>query len=139
MKKLKRILLIDDSEATNFMNQYFFEKLNVCDRIDVATNGSEALKILNEIKPDRWEEEMPDLILLDIKMPVMDGFEFLENYEKLPENMRKSVITILLTTSMSETDRSKANGYSSVNNFLNKPLTINNVKELLEKVFTFKS
>jgi len=134
MKKLRRILLIDDSEATNYMNQYFFEKLDACEKVDVATNGFEALKLLKEIKEENWSEEMPELILLDIKMPVMDGFEFLENYEKLPEKMRKSVITILLTTSMSQSDRNKANNFKSVHNFLNKPLTIDSVKEVLNKI-----
>lgn len=134
MKKLKRILLIDDSEATNYMNQYFFEKLDACDRIDVATNGQEGLDYLMSIKEENWDTEMPDLILLDIKMPVLDGFGFLEQYEKLPSDMRKSVITVLLTTSMSQSDRDRAKEYESVNSFLNKPLTIGHVKTLLEKV-----
>jgi CheY-like chemotaxis protein len=138
MKKLNKVLLIDDSEATNYMNQYFFEKIDACNEIVVATNGKEGLTYLSSIPKEKWSTDIPELIMLDIKMPVMDGFEFLEQYEKFPMEMRKSIVTVLLTTSMSIADRDKAKQYESVQSFLNKPLTVSQLKEILDFLFEAK-
>lgn len=135
MRKLKKVLLVDDSEATNYMNQYFFEKLDACETIIVTKNGKDGLDYLSSIQEEKWGTDLPELIMLDIKMPVMDGFEFLDQYEQFPKEMRKYIITVLLTTSMSIIDRDKAKEYSSVKSFLNKPLTVKQLKEMLEYIF----
>lgn len=135
MRKLNKVLLIDDSEATNYMNQYFFQKLDVCDDIQVATNGKDGLAYLASIPKEKWASDIPELILLDIRMPAMDGFDFLEQYEQFPEEMRKSIITVLLTTSMSLADRDRASQYKSVRSFLNKPLTVIELKDMIETIF----
>ncbi len=135
MKKLKKVLLVDDSEATNYMNRYFFNKLNICNEIEVAINGQQGLDYLASIPEEKWYTEAPELIMLDIKMPVMGGFEFLEEYEKLPVEMRKPITTVLLTTSMSIEDRDKAQEYKSVKSFLNKPLSVTQLREILEHLF----
>lgn len=138
MQKLNKVLLIDDSEATNYMNQYFFTKLDACEEIVVCQNGQDGLDYLSAIPEEKWATDIPELIMLDIKMPVMDGFQFLDRYEQFPAEMRNSVITVLLTTSMSIPDRVKASNYESVKSFLNKPLTVNQLKEMLENLFSKK-
>lgn len=135
MKKLNKVLLIDDSEATNYMNCYFFEKLGVCNEIHTALNGQKGLDYLAAIPKEKWNTDVPDLIMLDIKMPVMDGFDFLDEYEKFPLEMRASIVTVLLTTSMSIEDRDRAKEYESVRSFMNKPLTVQQLKEMLEILF----
>jgi CheY-like chemotaxis protein len=135
MKKLNKVLLIDDSEATNYMNCYFFEKLGVCNEIHTALNGQKGLDYLDAIPKEKWNTDVPDLIMLDIKMPVMDGFDFLDEYEKFPLEMRASIVTVLLTTSMSIEDRDRAQEYESVRSFMNKPLTVQQLREMLEILF----
>ncbi len=135
MKKLKKVLLVDDSEATNYMNRYFFKKLNICDEIEVAINGQKGLDYLASIPKEKWHTDAPELIMLDIKMPIMGGFEFLDEYEKFPLEMRKPITTVLLTTSMSIEDRDRAKDYKSVKSFLNKPLSVTQLKEILEHLF----
>ncbi len=135
MKKLSKVLLVDDSEATNYMNRYFFNKLGICDNIEVTTNGQKGLDYLMSIPKEKWNTDLPKLIMLDIKMPIMGGFEFLDEYEKFPIEMRQSITTVLLTTSMSIEDRDRAEQYQSVKSFLNKPLSVTQLREILESLF----
>lgn len=135
MKKLSKVLLVDDSEATNYMNRYFFNKLGICDNIEVTTNGQKGLDYLMSIPKEKWNTDLPELIMLDIKMPIMGGFEFLDEYEKFPIEMRQSITTVLLTTSMSIEDRDRAEQYQSVKSFLNKPLSVTQLREILESLF----
>lgn len=130
MKKLKEILLIDDSRGTNSLNERLLKRMEVVDEISIALNGKQALDHLftknkNGIYPE------PDLILLDINMPVMDGFQFLEEYEK---RIKASRIIVMLTTSISESDQNKANNFSSIMSYIFKPLTKEKITELISSL-----
>ena len=82
--------------------------------------ATEALEILKTSPASEW----PEVIFLDINMPEMDGFQFLDEYEKLPENQRMQMKVVLLSTSESFKDLNRANKNPYVRKFLNKPLTI---------------
>jgi CheY-like chemotaxis protein len=138
MPQLNCILLVDDDETTNFFNKYQLEEANICNHIFVANNGLEALNYLShkgefENNPENYPK--PDLILLDINMPVMDGFEFLEQYGQLPEGERKSIIISMLTTSIHEKDKNKASLSNLVHDYLNKPLEIEDLSKVISKHF----
>jgi CheY-like chemotaxis protein len=77
MKRFSTILIVDDDPISNYMTHYFLERLNICDSISFAKNGKEALRFLN-----KNSFNPPELILLDIEMPVMGGFEFLDTLHK---------------------------------------------------------
>ena len=81
--KLNCILLVDDDEPTNFLNQMVIEELDIAEQIRVAQNGQEALTYLKKTGIGDENFPLPDLILLDINMPAMNGWEFLERYRKL--------------------------------------------------------
>ncbi|TGD77119.1 response regulator [Hymenobacter wooponensis] len=131
MEKLSSILLIDDDKTTNFLNRLLLEGLQVADKILVAQNGQEALSIIEQ---QCQEQGCPPLILLDVNMPVMNGFEFLEAYEPLEYGAKESVVIVMLTTSLHPRDMARLQDLS-IQGFLSKPLTKQMVQELLQEHF----
>lgn len=126
MQHIKSVLIVDDDPASSFLVHFLLKKLNKVDDITLKKNGKEALDFLAEVKGQR---EFPDLILLDINMPLMDGFEFMEHFLQL--SLDKSVRVVLLSSSVSPKDRQAAENFK-INHFINKPIT----KEKLEHILT---
>lgn len=116
MKNLGRVLLIDDSEVSSFLSVRTIRKMNAAEEILLAENGHKALEFI--------KKSAFDLVLLDINMPVMDGFEVLEALERLQENKGLAVPTIvILSSSASLSDRERAEAHPMVKGFLTRPLT----------------
>ena len=133
MSKLSRVLLVDDYAADNFMNQMLLEELDCAEQIDIATNGRLALNYLTtEVDGDY---PRPELILLDINMPVMNGWEFLDAYHQLPSNQDGAVVLMMLTTSLNPDDEAAANRRSDINEFVTKPLSRDVLCKLLLENF----
>jgi CheY-like chemotaxis protein len=126
-KKFKRILLVDDDEINNQLNQIVLKNYGSVEETVVCENGIEALKYLQS----NPKETLPELILLDIKMPLMDGFQFLEAAQMMCKDFTKKVPVFILTSSKNEGDIEKANNYD-IAGFLNKPLTT----QLLDKIYS---
>jgi len=139
MEKLDCILLVDDDEAANRYNQLVIEDIEITHAIKIVSDGREALDYLThkgDYKEPNEGIKKPNLILLDINMPGMNGFEFLTAYEELPEKLRTDDIVILmLSTSITNRDKSRANSYSSVKDFINKPLTEETLLKIMNKFF----
>ena len=114
------ILFVDDDVATNYLNKRLVKKLGITDRVVFCKNGKEALDYLNDPAAEGYVR--PSLIFLDINMPVMDGFEFLQAYEKLSADRQASQVVVMLTTSLLDTDQQKAEGFG-VAEYMDKPLT----------------
>ncbi|MDG1572467.1 response regulator [Robiginitalea sp. M366] len=130
---LNCILLIDDDEPTNFMNSLVLRKMQVAAQIHAVQSGQDALDYLTS--EDKAQHPKPDLIFLDINMPGMNGWEFLEEYKQLDEKDRGHVVVVMLTTSLNPDDRTKADTTPNINEFHIKPLTADAVREVLEKHF----
>ena len=137
MKKINCILLIDDSPADNEFHKIKIMKADVCNHIQIVTRGQKALEyIIKAGEPNQSESfPTPDLIYLDINMPGMNGFEFLEEYKKLDNKLKSKVVIIMLTTSLNPDDREKAIATEEVTDFQNKPLTVEILHETIEKYF----
>jgi CheY-like chemotaxis protein len=134
MSLINQILLIDDDDVNNYINSRLLKKLAISDNIQIAVNGEEGLSYLYPLT-NAPEEDIPDLILLDINMPVVDGFEFLERFTNLKFEEKQPVV-VMLTTSSNEKDISRVNLHPGVANYLNKPLTEEKIKSILQKHFS---
>lgn len=130
--KYKYVMLIDDAELDNFINQKMIEASHFSEKIFVNTSGVSALEFLknmlvtNNLKP----EIFPEVIFIDINMPIMDGFQFIHNLLLMPVAKTLDPKMVILTSSASPQDRQKAAEISKKIVFLNKPLT----KEMLDTI-----
>jgi CheY-like chemotaxis protein len=134
MKRLNGILLIDDNETSNFLNERLLRRLNLTDHILVLSNGKQALDYLENVSRQGHQGDIkPELILLDINMPVLDGFEFLELFQQLDARFRQGIHIAMLSTSNHPQDTGKASTFQA--HYLTKPLTIEKVESLLFRLF----
>lgn len=117
----KTILLIDDNELDNYISRTVLEQENFCETIIEQNSALKALDFLKGTAAD--PEQIPDIIFLDIKMPIMDGFGFLKEFEKLPGNVKKKSKIVMLSSSLNSKDIEKANNDPHVIKFISKPLT----------------
>ena len=125
----KTILLIEDDKTTNFLHRRILTRMAAANNIVEASNGEEAIAYLRSHaeKPG----QTPLLILLDIKMPVMDGFEFLQEYEKLVNNLNPDIRIIMLSSSVSPIDLTRMKDFPHVSGYYSKPLSEDMVREIL--------
>lgn len=132
-KKLNKILLIDDSEADNYIHKDRLEKHGVAEEIIVKYRGEDALDYLTTLENNEYPQ--PELIFLDINMPGMNGWEFLEEYEKLELSQKGNIVVTMLTTSVSPDDKEKAEKNAKLARFESKPLTAENIDDIMKKHF----
>lgn len=138
MKKLNSVLLIDDDMATNFISKMLIKKVGITEHIETTLNGREALDYLtNSGKYEKSDGIFPKpmLILLDINMPVMDGWEFVEAFSKLEENQKENIVIVMLTSSLNPDDKEKASHFSVISGFQNKPLTMERLTLIMNTYF----
>lgn len=118
--KYKSVMLVDDNPMDNLVNRQLIESAGFAMKVNKYETARDTLEFLKKASAD----ELPEIIFLDIIMPGMDGFQFLEEFEKLGEGVTKKCRVILLSTSDSFKDLNRANKNRLVKKFLNKPLTI---------------
>ncbi|OWP65083.1 response regulator [Hymenobacter amundsenii] len=133
MPQLSSVLLVDDDTTTNFLNQMLIKRLGVVEHLHIAENGAEALQTLQQAC-EPVSATCPDLILLDMKMPVMNGIEFLEAYARLPRPWQQGIVIVMLTTSLLPSDLERVQQLP-VAGILNKPLTKEKLQALVDEHF----
>jgi CheY-like chemotaxis protein len=130
-KKLNCIMLIDDDDDDNYFHQIVINKMDITEHIEVALNGEEALIFLK-----KENQTHPDIIFLDINMPKMNGWEFMESYKELRADQKAKVVVMMLTTSENPEDKKRAALYTEIISFNSKPLTQEMLAAILEKHFS---
>lgn len=121
-----KILLVDDDVINNELNKFVIENTGYAKNIEIALNGEEAIDLLQK----KDETETPNLIFLDLNMPIMNGFEFLEEYKNMNIPCKELTKIYILTSSRNEKDLAKAKNFQ-IEGYVTKPLTIEKVKTIL--------
>ncbi|MBN8641375.1 MAG: response regulator [Flavobacteriales bacterium] len=128
---LNKILCVDDDPITLMLCKKVIAKANFTGEIESAKDGVEALKFFDTINNESKGDDYPELIFLDLNMPIMDGWEFLDEFSKnLSQAFPKTKI-IVLSSSIDPKDINKSKNYPMVLDFLPKPITVemlNNIK-----------
>ncbi|CAN5348310.1 response regulator [soil metagenome] len=127
-EKVNFILLVDDDPINNYLNLRLLNGLGVAEEIKVCLNGMEALDFLIQLY--QKNDQAPDLILLDINMPVLDGFEFLKAFNELNLSQKDSTKIVMLTTSSALSDMKKIESLGC--DIVNKPLTEEKIYNILK-------
>lgn len=128
MKKYNLVLLIDDNEIDNFVAKKVIEKSGFAEKVITVQSAKNALDYLNTENSSK--DVLPDIIFLDIGMPEMDGFEFLEEYEKLNKIVVNNCKVLVLSSSLDIDDYNRANRNKLVRKFINKPLSKKSLMEI---------
>ena len=136
MKKIGKILLVDDNEITCYLNRNLLESMEIARQVESVHNGIQALQFINgkfigTANPDYDT----DLLFLDLNMPVMDGVDFLEELSKLKNLDRNRLKIVILTSSDNRRDVEEINPYRDlVFSFLIKPLEESKLKEIVKSL-----
>jgi CheY-like chemotaxis protein len=134
-KKLRSIILVDDNETTSFLNNRLLSRLDVAEEVHTFRKAEQAFQFLWGDDSDLEESDAtPALVFVDLKMPGMDGFEFLKLYDALPDQSKAKTVMAVLTTSMHAADTARVAQYPNVE-YLAKPLTEEKMDKLLKKRF----
>lgn len=125
-----RVFIIDDDPIHQRIAQIMISKHNLFDEYFSYTDAQKALDFLQENKKN--EETLPDVILLDLNMPVLDGWDFLETFETLIKEFKKNIRVFIVSSSVDEKDLLRSKSYVGVKGFISKPLSPDIIRSIIE-------
>jgi CheY-like chemotaxis protein len=122
------VLLVDDEPVFNFITENLLKRINLAKEVYSVFNGKEAMTLLQDAFAG--VRNIPSHIFLDLNMPVMNGFSFLEEFNKLPPNQRDDIKIIVVSSSQNPLDIAKAKSYG-IEDYISKPLSPDVLKQIL--------
>jgi len=126
----KTVCVIDDDEVFQFLCEKTIEKTQRAKKLMLFLNGKEAIDFFNENKNNN--ESLPDIIFLDIDMPIMDGWQFLEEFLPIKSDIEKRIVIYIVTSSEHPLDVSKAKDITEVKGYVIKPITVENFNNIMD-------
>lgn len=126
------VMLVDDNDTYNFINRRILEQMEFARSIQVQSSGIGALSYLEEHISN--PSKLPDIIFLDIKMPLLNGHEFLHKLQSITETIKDKCKVVMLSSSGEEKDINLTSSYSNVIQFIQKPLTPESLTELKSRL-----
>ena len=127
--RINCILLVDDDEPTNMFHRIVLENTGVSKVIKVAETGFQALRLLQD--PQDITCQDPDIIFLDLNMPIMDGFQFIDAFKKLDFPKKENILIVILTSSMNPQDIQQAKSLG-IDHYMAKPINEEKIMTLLK-------
>ena len=134
MKKIDIACIIDDDPIFIYTAKRMMDLVNFCNNYLIFKNGSEAINFLRPIIEQN--EKAPEIIFLDLNMPVMDGWQFLDEFITIPT--KKEIVIYIVSSSIDPQDYEKAKKYKNVSNYIVKPIEINHLEEILHELVESK-
>lgn len=128
MSKINTIWIVDDDQFYVFVLKKLISKNSLCNEILSFTNGEEAIVHLGEVINS--QEDFPDLIILDINMPLMDGWEFLEEYINIKHLIEREIPIYMVSSSINPIDIEKARSYPQISDYILKPIKMDDLKRI---------
>lgn len=132
MKKINSACIIDDDQIFVYGTKRIMKDSSFCDTIYVFENGLDAITALKKMTVAGIE--LPRLIFLDLNMPIMDGWEFLEDFQKIPSKIREKVTIYIISSSIDPRDLERVKEYGVVSDYILKPVTPKDLKNLIEEI-----
>ena len=126
------VFVIDDDEIYQFTIGVILKSIPNVNSIQMFGDGAEALEHILTHK--NVESELPDIVFLDINMPVMDGFQFMDEFIELLPKLNKSIKVYMVSSSMDPKDIKKADRIEEISDYLVKPLKSTHIKEILLEI-----
>ena len=130
MKKVDIACIIDDDPIFVFGTKRMMTLANFCNNFMVFQNGEEAINYLKPIIQTK-NFALPDIILLDINMPIMDGWQFLDEFTSIPND--KKITIYIVSSSIDPQDVARAKEYDTISNYLVKPITSEKLQSILSE------
>ncbi|WP_047247108.1 response regulator [Maribacter thermophilus] len=131
-RKIDSCCIIDDDPIFIYGTKRIMKDVDFCDSILVYNNGQEAYDGLREISDQG--KKVPPIIFLDLNMPIMNGWEFLDMFTKVPSNSSENTVIYIISSSVDPRDLERVKNYKSVHNYILKPITPNDLENVLNDI-----
>ncbi|UWX54767.1 response regulator [Maribacter litopenaei] len=132
MNKVQTCCIIDDDPIFIYGTKRIMKEIDFCEEIIIYNNGQEALEGIGKIS--NLGQKVPEVIFLDLNMPVMNGWEFLDEITKLPSNNLEKTYIYIISSSVDPRDLEKVKNYKSINNYILKPITPSDLENVLNSM-----
>lgn len=127
---ISKVCLIDDDDIYQFLIKKELKSTQIVNNTMVFSNGAKAMEYIVNAKDE--PDNLPDVIFLDINMPIMNGWEFLDEFVKMRPRLSKEITILIITSSFDPTDMERAKTYSEISDYIVKPVTRNRLVNVLK-------
>lgn len=131
--KIGLACIIDDDNMYVNLIKRIIEAKNLCQNLLLFQNGKDALAYFETVLQNSNQEQIPEIIFLDLNMPIMDGWEFLNKFIHIKNNFGKAIPLYVISSSINPIDIDRAKGFEEVKDYIVKPITIDNLEHIFQE------